>query len=330
MLINESILCVMWSRTQLRSASLAFAAALVCVLPVSAQIPRRLNRCLPYPTLADEINDMHQEVETKAAALAGADKPQPKVVIDDVKFDGPIHLQDGDREGLVARLKASRFDAHSSWLEEVQDPWIRGAWTDAGFFKVEASARAEVIKSDASFEHVLLTVHVNEGLQYGLGDLSYRSADPTDHLVFSNEELRSLLYMHEGDIFSAGKVRDAIEAMQQLYGSRGYVDFVVTPLTDIDDERGRISLIMEVNQGKQYRLEKIEVFTSDPLIETLVQSRFRVGDVFSSKLIRNFLVENKSSLPPDVSMDDIDLHRNVKSWTVDLRFNFQTCPQVKE
>src|SRR5579863_4564239 len=114
------------------------------------------------------------------------------------------------REQFVARLKTSTFDASSdpdtsyNWLNQVV-AWIRGTWEDDGFFKVEPSAREEVIKSDASLEHVLLTIHVNEGLQYSLGDLSYRSADPTDPLVFSTEQLRSLLHMHEGDIFSAEK-----------------------------------------------------------------------------------------------------------------------------
>lgn len=320
----------MWSWFRLRSAWVLVVCVMVCAAPAFGQISPRLKRCLPYPTFADEVRDAQREVDSKTAAATSTPDSRQSVVIDDVKFDGPIHLQDFDRERLVAQLKASRFDANSGWLEEVRDPWIRGAWADEGFFKVEASARAEVIKSDGSLEHVLLTIHVNEGFKYGLGDLSYRSADPTDHLVFSNEQLGSLLHMHEGDVFSAEKVRDAIEAMKQLYGSRGYIDFVVTPLTDIDDERGRISLIMEVDQGKQYRLAKIEVFASDSVIETLVRSRFHVGDDFNSDLLRNFLVENRSSLPPDVSMDDIDLHRSVKNGTVDLRFNFQTCPQAKE
>jgi outer membrane protein assembly factor BamA len=333
--LDESIFWFMWSSLRLRSAAALVVCAMVSTAPAFGQVSPRLKRCLPYPTFADEVRDAQREVDSKTSAATNTPESRQRVVIDDVKFDGPIHLGDSMREKFVARLKTSTFDASSdpdtsyNWLNQVV-AWIRGTWEDDGFFKVEPSAREEVIKSDASLEHVLLTIHVNEGLQYSLGDLSYRSADPTDPLVFSTEQLRSLLHMHEGDIFSAEKVRGAIEAMKQLYGSRGYMDFVVTPLTDIDDARGRISLIMEVDQEKQYRLEKIEVFTSDPVIESLVRSKFHVGDIFDSSLVRSFLVENKSSLPPDVSMDDVDLHRNVKKGTVELRFNFQTCPKVEE
>jgi surface antigen-like variable number repeat protein len=333
-LIDEPIFCFMWSWFQPRSALLAVACAMVCTAPAFGQLSPRLKRCLPYPTFADEVRDAQREVDSKTSAATNTPKSRQRVVIDDVKFDGPIHLGDSMREQFVARLKTSTFDASSdpdtsyNWLDQVV-AWIRGTWEDDGFFKVEPSAREEVIKSDASLEHVLLTIHVNEGLQYSLGDLSYRSADPTDPLVFSTEQLRSLLHMHEGDIFSAEKVRGAIEAMKQLYGSRGYIDFVVTPLTDIDDARGRISLIMEVDQEKQYRLEKIEVFSSNPTIETALRTKLHPGDVFNTQLIQDFLTENKSSLPTDVSMRDIELRRNVKSGTVDVRFNFQTCPQVQ-
>ncbi|MFZ0882268.1 MAG: hypothetical protein WAN14_02635 [Candidatus Acidiferrales bacterium] len=110
------------------------------------------------------------------AAAAGAPVAKRAVVIDDVKFDGPIDLQDAVRERLVDRLKGASFDADSGWLNEVQEAWIRGAWQDEGFFKVIAAARAQIVGTEATTQHVLLIVHVDEGLQYRLGDVQSRSA----------------------------------------------------------------------------------------------------------------------------------------------------------
>lgn len=319
----------MWSRTQSRSASLAFAAALVCALPASAQIPRSLKRCLPYPTLADEISDMHQEVESKAAALVGAGKPQPKIVIDDVRFDGTIHLDDSIREQLVSHLKESRFDANSAWLQEVTEVSIRGTWQDQGFFKAVATARTQIISNDPGAQRVLLIVHVDEGLRYRLGNIEFRSVDPYSPLVFSDEQLRALIPIREGELFSVDKIRKALDAIMKLYGTYGYIDFVVSPTTNIADDRPRISLVMEMQQGRQYRVGKIEVFSSNPAIETALKTKLHSGDVFNSQLIQDFLAEKKLSLPPDVSMSDVSVHRNVKSGKADLRLNFQTCPQVQ-
>ena len=303
--------------------------ALLSSPPTSAQISRRLDRCLPYPSLADEISDMREEVRAKIAATERATSVPRTIVIDDVRFDGPTDMPDV-RERVVAELKLRTFEANSDWLEEVQDVSIRGAWLDAGFFKVTPTATAQVTSTDPAVQHVLLTVHLDEGLQYRLGDVGFRSSDPTSPLVFSNEELRKLLQMREGDLLSTDKIREALDAMKRLYGSHGYIDFVASPLTEIDDERGRVSLMMELDQQKQYRVGKIEAFGLNPALEELLKSKLKPGDIINNDLIRNFLTENKSSLPPDVSSEDIEFHRNVRAGTVDLRFNFQACPQLQQ
>jgi hypothetical protein len=321
---------VMWPRGYRLFALTCMICMLFCSPRSSAQISRRLDRCLPYPSLADEIDDMREEVRAKIAATAGATVPARTVVVDEVKFDGPTRLPVSTRERLVTELKQNTFQAGSGWLEEIQSWPIGGAWQVDGFFKANVAASASVINIDSTVEHVLLTIHADEGNQYELGDIQFRSSDPTVALIFSTAELRNLFKMHEGDILSAQKIRDALDALKELYGSRGYIDFVATPLTDIHDETGRISLIMELDQEKQFRLAKIEVLGTDPNMVALVKSKFKPVDVFSSQLIERFLAENKSSLPPDVSFHDIDLHRDINHGTVDMRFNFQTCEQLRQ
>jgi outer membrane protein assembly factor BamA len=153
---------------------------------------------------------------------------------------------------------------------------------------------------------------------------------PTAPLVFSNEELRKLIQLREGDLFSVEKIREALDAMKELYGSHGYIDFVVSPLTDIDDEPARVSLVMEVDQLKQSRVGKIEVFGLNPAREELLKSKLKPGDIFNNDVIRNFLSDHKSSLPKEVSSEDVEFHRNVSAGRVDLRFNFQTSPQLQQ
>jgi outer membrane protein assembly factor BamA len=273
---------------------------------------------------------MREEMRAKIAATPGAAAPPQTVVIDEVEFDGPIHLPVATRERLVAELKHGTYKVDSGWLEQVLHWPIEGAWQDDGFFRAQVKASASIISTDTTVEHVLLTIHADEGHQYELGSIQFRSSDPTFPLIFSTAELRNLFKIHEGDILSAQKIRDALDALKELYGSRGYIDYVATPLTDIDDETGRISLIMELDQEKQFRLAKIEVFGTDANMVALVKSKFRPGDVFNSQLIKSFLAENKSSLPPDVSFQDIDLHRDINHGTVDMRFNFQTCEQLRQ
>jgi hypothetical protein len=43
----------------------AFVCAGACSSPSHAQLPQRLNRCLPYPTYAQDVSDMRDEVSAK-------------------------------------------------------------------------------------------------------------------------------------------------------------------------------------------------------------------------------------------------------------------------
>jgi Surface antigen variable number repeat len=320
----------MWRPGYLPFTLACLACVLFCSPPASAQISRRLDRCLPYPSVADEISDMREGVRGNAASTPGATALGRTVVIDDVKFDGPTRLPDSARERLVAELKQGTYKADPGWLEHVQDGSIRDAWQDDGFLKAQVTATASAINTNSTVEHVLLTIHADDGHQYELGGIQFRSSDPTFALIFSSTELRNLFGMHEGDILRAQKIREALDALRKLYGSHGYIDFVTSLITAIDDETGRMSLVTEIGQGKQYRMGKVEVFGPNPQMEALLKSTLKPGEIFNDQVLRNFLQEHKSSLPPDISFEDMEFRRNVNSGTVDLRFDFQTCPQPQQ
>ena len=275
-------------------------------------------------------------MDEEIAAKMGMQAPQT-IVIDEVKFDGPIHISDSDRQELITRVKERSYSADYDWLSEVQEIGIKSVWRDRGYFTAEVTAKEELLRSDSAGEHVSIIAHVDEGPQYRSGSVRFRSSDPDVPLAFPPEELRKLIPMSEGDIFSAEKIREGLEALKLLYGSEGYIDFVADPITEIDDGPGhRISLVMELDQQKQFRLAKIEVFGPNPAAETFLKSKLKPGDVYNWKAIENLLKENESVLPSGISAEDIELHRDVKRGIVDLRFNFnarfnfETCSQLQD
>jgi outer membrane protein assembly factor BamA len=308
-----------------------FVCALVCSPPVHAQLPPRLERCLPYPTYQREIKTMDEEV----AARTGMNESRQRIIVDDVKFDGPIHVSDAVRQQVVSDLKQHHFndnsDSKSAWLGEIQPVGLMGVWQDQGYFKVEATAKEEFIRNDSTGKHVRIIAHINEGPQFRLGDVQFRSSDPAEPLAFGPEELRRLIPMADGDIFSATKIREGLDALRHLYASHGYIDFVATPLTDIDDSRQRISLVMALEQQKQFRVASVEVYGLDQKMETLLKSKLKPGDVYNWQVVEDFLKQNASALPPHISHLDIELHRDVRRGTVAFRFNiFQGCPNLPE
>lgn len=317
-------------RTAPRFILLGVVCALLCPSLVSAQWLKKLEPCLPYPTLAQEVHAMNEEVDRKMGITPETEQRPLRIVVDELKFDAPIHLSDSAREQLLFRLKHDEIHDSPQWLDEVQEARLRAAWQDEGFFKAEPTATAEILSADSTVKRVSITVHVNEGLQYRLGSIQFRASDADEPVAFPPEQLRKLMTLKEGDLFSAEKIRESLDALRNFYSANGYIDFVASPLTEIDDGARRISLIMELEQEKQFRLGKVEVFGQNPTLVTLFESKFKPGDIFDERSARDFIKEHKAELPPNTLPEDLWLRRNVRTGTVDLRFSFDACPNLDD
>ena len=311
-------------------ALLGLIYPLACPSPLRGQSPTSPAPCSsPAPT-TDENEEPTGE------------KVLPKVVIDSVVFDGPISLPNSVREQLVAELKQHKFNVSVNWLAEIQEVAIEGAWRDEGFFKVVTSAQAQIVSDDSVEQHVSVIVHVHEGIQYRLKNLRFRKAPDyfggddvirsgdaryleSGELAFPPEELRRLVPLSNGELFSTKQIREGLDALGRLYHSHGYINFVATPVTEVDDSDGTISLTLELDEGKQFRLRKTEVQGLNPQSESALKWPMHPGDIFNNELFEDFFTDNKDILPAGASPRNAELIKNEKYGTVDIRFVFPTC-----
>jgi outer membrane protein assembly factor BamA len=290
---------------------------------IRAQSPEHKPKtCVPSPCASSD-------------AFKGDDgkKTHSKMIVDDVKFDGPAHLPDSSEEqDAISELKQHMFDVGSEGLDEVLEVRIQGDWQNHGFFKVIATGQAQVVSADSTYEHVLVTIHVEPGLQYRLGDVRFREADPDvpDMLAFPREELRKLIPLQEGDVFSTDKIRESLDAMEKFYASYGYINFVETPVTEVDDATQRISLLMELDEGKQFRVGKVEVFGLEASKAAMLTSALHTGDVFNRSLVDDFVEANMSALPEGASRHVLDTDSDERQGTVDIVVDFRARPQQRE
>lgn len=301
----------------------AFFAS-VCSPPILAQIPPLLERCLPYPTLAQEIEDMRAEVRAK---LPPTPAP-PRIIIKSVRLEGATNLPLSARKKLIASLKLREFDDESRWLDDVEIE-IRATWQDHGYFNAAVKLDTSLVSEDSKRKRFSVTAQIDEGHQYRLGDMQFVSADGKP-LLFPQEQLRKLILLNAGDIFDVSKIRAGLDALKLLYGTKGYIDFTSSPTTKIDEARQVISLTWEFEAGLQYRLESIEVLGLSPQLETRLRSLLVVGEPLNSLRIDEFFKENKKSLPPDANLwSAVDISRKVRQATLSLRFDFRTsCSQL--
>jgi outer membrane protein assembly factor BamA len=345
-----------------RTILLGSIYAVVCSQPIHGQSPPNSARCSPPSVTSKDKTELTGE------------KILPKVVIDSVVFDGPTSLSSSVRDRLVAELKEhAAHSAGTRWLEEWNEVVVKDAWRDEGFFKMTSIAKAQIISSDATEQHVAVTVHVGEGMQYRLRDIRFgkepqivpadadgmqpdsdEAADSTqpssdegpdnsrhtvilppvkiefpefhdtEHLnadlVFPPQELRKRFSLSDGDVLDTSKIKEGLDALSRLYQSRGYVDFAATPETITDDKSAMISLIMVLDEGKQFRVGRVEAYNLDPEKEAKLKSLIQPGDIYNSEPFGDFLRKNRL---PFISV----LQQNEDTGTIDLQFGYPTtCP----
>jgi len=318
----------MGTRSSLQLVTLGIASTFLFPALLAGQVPRRLKGCLPYPTLSDEICDLTGQNCKESVE----EVPRPRVFIDSVTLVGGDSLPPTVRQQVISsvHLRESAPGPFSeALLREIEETAPRGALREAGYFRANVTAEGQVKKGDAVSQHVELTLRVEQGPRYHLRSIQFRSASDPVPLAFPFKTLREQIALQDGAIFDVSKIREGLQSLGRLYGARGYIDFNPEPQTEIDEDSGTISLIIILDQQKQFRVGKVEVWGPDHAKEKLLQSQWETGGIFNHEKLETFFKENKSLLPADASREDVVVLRNMKEGTVDLTFDFRVCPQAQ-
>jgi outer membrane protein assembly factor BamA len=251
----------------------------------------------------------------------------PKAVIDDLVLDGSTDVAKTVWNQIVSEVKGQTFSG-DAWVSELSEIYLRGGLQNQGYFKAEATAEAKIVSSSPALQHVVLHARVRGGPRYTLSGVQFHAVYPDEHIAFSPEELRLLVPLHDGDVFSVAKVREGLEALTRYYGSRGFIDFVGVPGTQIDEMHQQITLAFSLQEGTQFRLGNIEIVGLNSMLEDDLRSKVRSGDILNIQLINDFYREHKAELPEEALPEDAAFHRHFKERTADAFFDFRSCSQL--
>jgi outer membrane protein assembly factor BamA len=298
---------------------------LVCIPTAVGQLPKRVEKCLPYPTLAQEIREMRP---------ADPAPPRIRVRVIRVEFDSKDDTPPDAREEISAELRSRVFEreADTDHLDdlanEIAEVIVRGTLQDRGYFTVMTAAKLVVIQSEGREVSATAIISAKTGPQYWTGDIRIESADSDFPLRMSPEVLRGLVPLQRGELFNVRKVREGLKNLALAYGREGYVDMTTEPDIQIDEAHETIDMVLKIDQQAQYRVGTIELLgVSLATREKLMESLPEPGEIFDGTRLEEFFMVNQAILPSDVSRDDVNVRRDPKTKTVAILFDFRTCPQ---
>jgi outer membrane protein insertion porin family len=166
-----------------------------------------------------------------------------------------------------------------------------------------------------------ITLTIDEGSQYRMGTLTFRSADPDEGLVFKPAFLGAIFPMKRGDIFSTDKLRKSFKSYKDLYGDYGYIDFTPTPSFDIDDAKKIINLTLVMDQERQYYVRRINFEGNTTTRDKVIRRELLLdeGQVFNNHFWELSLLRlNQLNYFDKIKPEDAELKRNSKTGSVDI------------
>jgi len=289
------------------------------------------------------IRTEKRDIPPNAVGVTFVVKEGPKVKVGRIRFRGNRHVPDRTLRAAMKNLKPIGIP-HSIFLEnlfaktydatklEEDTERVRAEYQNRGYFKVLVDdPKTEIHDTGHTGFHVPwvqgglgksvdITMPIEEGDRYHLGTITFKN----NKAISSAAALRSLFPMKDGEIFSREKVAKGLENLRKAYGQAGYINFTSVPDTKFDDEKKIVNLIIDVDEGKQFYVRRIEFQGNTTTRDKVIRREIALeeGQIYNShfwelSLLRLNQLGYFDQLKPD-DPNTTERHLDEKNGTVDL------------
>ena len=253
---------------------------------------------------------------------ATSDEQKPsgtEISIAEVSFLGSLQMRISEQQQIADSVKRK---THGTSLEGVTEEALeraRAGWQDLGYFKVQVTAETKPLTSSPVNQRIAMSVHVDEGQRYNLKGIRFKN----NKAISRVDILRGLFPIADGEIFSREKIATGLENLRKAYGELGYINFTSVPDTRFDDENRLISLVIDVDEGKQFRIGSVNVQGVDESLREDLLKTFGVGQIYSSSLWEASLLKYAGMFCDCPNREQ--LRSDAKSGIVMLTLDFRPC-----
>jgi outer membrane protein insertion porin family len=289
------------------------------------------------------IRTEKRDIPPNAVAVTFVVKEGPKVKVGQIRFKGNKHINDRTLRAAMKNLKPIGIP-HSIFLEnlfsktydatklEEDTERVRAEFQNRGYFKVLVDEpKTEIHDTGHTGFHIPwiqpglgksvdITMPIEEGERYRLGTITFKN----NKAISNTAALRGLFPMKDGDIFSREKVAKGLENLRKAYGEAGYINFTSVPDTKFDDEKKIVNLEVDVDEGKQFYVRRIEFQGNTTTRDKVIRREIALeeGQIYNSRywelsLLRLNQLGYFEQLKPD-DPNTTERHLDEKAGTVDL------------
>jgi outer membrane protein insertion porin family len=254
-----------------------------------------------FATIRTEI----RQIPPAAIGITFVIKEGPKVKVGRIKFEGNKNVRTRVLRYAMKNLRPIGIP-HSIFLENIlartydatkldEDvERVRNEYQNRGYFKANVTEpKTQIHDTGHTGIHVPLlqggagksvdiTMPIDEGERYTLGGITFKN----NKAVPNAKALRAIFPIKDGDVFSKEKVGKGLENLRKAYGELGYINFTPVPETRFDDDKKLIYLDIDVDEGKQFYVRRIEFIGNTTTRDKVIRREIALeeGSVYNSRL----------------------------------------------
>lgn len=185
--------------------------------------------------------------------------PTTMVTVVDLTFEGATQVPIEEQDRIAASIKSREFNGPPKVMGDDVLEFVRQAWQDRGYFKVQVNGDSKVLTSNAVSSRIAVTAHVDEGEQYRLGGITFSG----NKGITNTQVLRDLFRIKDGEVFSRTKFAEGLDNLKKAYETQGYINFTSVPNPSFDEDARTVSFEIDVDEGKQFTVSAINLIGVD-------------------------------------------------------------------
>jgi len=208
--------------------------------------------------------------------------------IDSIKFEGNKAFGNRRLRDVIATKRSNilswmtRGDVYSEDRLAADEEALRRFYYNRGYADFNIISSQAIL--DEATNKYSITFVIDEGPRYRLGDIEVESLVPG----IDSETMRNVVKTSQGDVYSAKRIEDTIQVLNDRVADFGYAFAKVEPIPNRDFATNTISLTYAIDQGPRAYVERIEVRGNTKTRDYVIRREFDFGegDAFNQTLVQ--------------------------------------------
>lgn len=162
----------------------------------------------------------------------------------------------------------STADKYSKVRLQGDEETLKSLYQNNGY--IEFDLKPSLVSISPDKKKIYISMSLSEGEQYSVSDIKFAG----DSLL-SEEEMRRLISIANGDVFSKSKITSSINKLVERLGDDGYAFANINAIPELDSVNRKISFTFVIDMGRRVYINRIHVVGNTVTRDEIVRRELR-------------------------------------------------------